>query len=324
MCSVVSLIGRHAVKARVRAAAIVQRDDGAHRTEERQVLYAWHPWFGRIVHIHEVIQKTAGDVFRCSCDDEASGRWLELPAWMFDRSVCAPMQVCAPPFVGVTALGALRVLLSDLAGNREGIIGGSSNAPVPGAALGSPEQTIGERPMQQENKRHHQHRGAGEQFDLFRRPCSGGTRQPPAWEALPPQTRATLTELMMRLILDHGRPIAATPRRGRCAMSFEKIRPHHLERKAILYVRQSSSLPGFAQPGEPVRCNTRCATVCRHWAGPELRSVDDDLGRSAAGGVIARRFRADGCGGLPGQGRGRGGAGGLALRPQQPRLSAAR
>ena len=58
--------------------------------------------------------------------------------------------------------------------------------------------------MQRENKRHHQHRGAGEQFDLFRRACSDGTRQPPAWEALPPQTRATLTELMMRLILDHG------------------------------------------------------------------------------------------------------------------------
>ena len=74
--------------------------------------------------------------------------------------------------------------------------------------------------MQRENKRHHQHRGAGEQFDLFRRPCSGGTRQPPAWEALPPQTRATLMELMMRLILHHGVRIAATPRRGRCAMSF--------------------------------------------------------------------------------------------------------
>ena len=109
----------------------------AHRTEERQVLYAWHPWFGRLVHVHEVIQKTAGDVFRCSCDDEASGRWLELPAWMFDRSVCAPMQVCALPFVGVTTLGALRVLLSDLAGR-------SSNAPVPGAALGSHGQNWGE------------------------------------------------------------------------------------------------------------------------------------------------------------------------------------
>ena len=32
------------------------------------------------------------------------------------------------------------------------------------------------------------------------------------------------------------------PRLGnRCGMSLEKIRPHHLDRKAILYVRQSST-----------------------------------------------------------------------------------
>jgi hypothetical protein len=49
--------------------------------------------------------------------------------------------------------------------------------------------------MPRENKRHHQHRGAGEQFDLFRLPGSGSTQQPPAWEALPPQTRATQAEL---------------------------------------------------------------------------------------------------------------------------------
>ncbi len=118
------------------------RRGNAHRTEEREVLYPWHPWFGRLVHIHEVIEKTAGDVFRCSCDDEASGRLLELPAWMFDRAVCAPMQVCPLPFVGVAALSALQMLLSDLAGNQA--VGGSSNAPVPGAALGSHGQNRGE------------------------------------------------------------------------------------------------------------------------------------------------------------------------------------
>jgi hypothetical protein len=58
--------------------------------------------------------------------------------------------------------------------------------------------------MRRQSKRHHQHRSAGEQFDLFRLPGSNGRRQPPAWEALPPQTRATLTDLMTRLILDHG------------------------------------------------------------------------------------------------------------------------
>ena len=70
--------------------------------------------------------------------------------------------------------------------------------------------------MQRENKRHHQHRGAGEQFDLFRLACSDGIRQPPAWETLPPQTRATLTELMMRLILDHGQ--------DRCGPETRKMR----------------------------------------------------------------------------------------------------
>ena len=58
--------------------------------------------------------------------------------------------------------------------------------------------------MRRENKRHHQHRSAGEQFDLFRLPCGDCARQRPAWEALPPQTRATLTDLMTRLLLDHA------------------------------------------------------------------------------------------------------------------------
>jgi hypothetical protein len=37
-----------------------------------------------------VIEKAAGDVVRCSHDDGASGRLLELPIWMFDPAACAP------------------------------------------------------------------------------------------------------------------------------------------------------------------------------------------------------------------------------------------
>jgi hypothetical protein len=70
--------------------------------------------------------------------------------------------------------------------------------------------------MPRETRRHHQHPGSGEQFDLFRLPSSGSTRQPPAWEALPPQTRATLTELIMRLTLDHGQ--------DRCAPGTREVR----------------------------------------------------------------------------------------------------
>ncbi len=65
-----STIGRHAVKSRMRAAAIAQNRSFMHGIRV----------FGRLVHVHEVIEKTAGNVSRCSCDDAASGRRLELPA----------------------------------------------------------------------------------------------------------------------------------------------------------------------------------------------------------------------------------------------------
>jgi hypothetical protein len=87
------------------------RRGNAHRTDERKVLYPWHPWAGFIVHVHEVIEKAAGEVVRCSHDDGASGRLLELPIWMFDRVVCSPMRVEIFPQVDIAALLALRALL---------------------------------------------------------------------------------------------------------------------------------------------------------------------------------------------------------------------
>ena len=62
-----------------------KRRDNAHKVEELEVLYRWHPWFGRVVHVHEVIE--AG-VLHCSPDGDASRRCLELPKWMFDRATC--------------------------------------------------------------------------------------------------------------------------------------------------------------------------------------------------------------------------------------------
>ena len=63
-----------------------RRRDNAHKIEELEVLYPWHPWFGRVVHVHEVIEQRAGGVLRCSLDGDASRRWRELPQWMFDRA----------------------------------------------------------------------------------------------------------------------------------------------------------------------------------------------------------------------------------------------
>src|SRR2546423_5504113 len=65
-----------------------RRRDNAHKIEELEVLYPWHPWFGRVVHVHEVIEQRAGGVLHGSPDGDASRRWLELPQWMFDRAAC--------------------------------------------------------------------------------------------------------------------------------------------------------------------------------------------------------------------------------------------
>jgi hypothetical protein len=120
------------------------RRQNAHRTEERKVLYLWHPWAGCIVHIHEVIEKAAGDVARCSYDHGSSGRLLELPIWMFDRSACAPMRVEAFPRVDIGALEALRVLLDATAIGSVAVGLASSNARVSGAARVSHDQNRGE------------------------------------------------------------------------------------------------------------------------------------------------------------------------------------
>src|SRR6201987_2398443 len=76
-----------------------RRRDNAHKIEELEVLYRWHPWFGRVVHVHEVIEQRAGGVFRCSPDGDASRRWLELPQWMFDRTACLAIRMAAAPCV---------------------------------------------------------------------------------------------------------------------------------------------------------------------------------------------------------------------------------
>lgn len=55
----------------------------AHGTEFREVLYRWHPWFGRRVAVHEAVSRSDGIIFRCTLTG-GSGRQLELPAWMFD------------------------------------------------------------------------------------------------------------------------------------------------------------------------------------------------------------------------------------------------
>jgi hypothetical protein len=52
-----------------------------------------------------------GVVYRCDLTASNANRWLEIPAWMFDRSACAKVRLADEPHTDLSALvmlGALR------------------------------------------------------------------------------------------------------------------------------------------------------------------------------------------------------------------------
>ncbi|MBB6413738.1 recombinase family protein [Mesorhizobium sangaii] len=72
-------------------------------------------------------------------------------------------------------------------------------------------------------------------------------------------------------------------------MMHEKIRPHHLERKAIFYVRQSSAHHVLHnRESSALQYAMRDRLAALGWS--RIETVDDDLGRSAAGGVARAGF----------------------------------
>lgn len=65
-------------------------------------------------------------------------------------------------------------------------------------------------------------------------------------------------------------------------MMHEKILTHHLERKAILYVRQSSAHQVLHNRASSARqYGMRDRLTALGWS--RIETIDDDLGRSAAG-----------------------------------------
>ena len=111
------------------------RRGNAHRTEiaeEREVLYRWHPWASCVVRVHEAVEKVGGTVLRCCRDSGVSGRWLELPVWMFDRATCLAMRVTSDPVVEFAALAALQELLAAATAHGQAAL--SLNTPVSGPA----------------------------------------------------------------------------------------------------------------------------------------------------------------------------------------------
>src|SRR6202451_507379 len=72
-------------------------------------------------------------------------------------------------------------------------------------------------------------------------------------------------------------------------MITDKVRPHHLERKAVLYVRQSSAHQVLHnRESSALQYAMRDRLTALGWS--RIDTVDDDLGRSAAGGVARAGF----------------------------------
>jgi DNA invertase Pin-like site-specific DNA recombinase len=69
----------------------------------------------------------------------------------------------------------------------------------------------------------------------------------------------------------------------------EKLKPHHLERKAILYVRQSSAYQVIHNL-ESQKLQYAMQKRLHDLGWREVEIVDDDLGRSAAGTVARAGF----------------------------------
>ena len=72
-------------------------------------------------------------------------------------------------------------------------------------------------------------------------------------------------------------------------MISDKVRPHHLERKALLYVRQSSAHQVLHnRESSALQYAMRERLTALGWS--EIEVIDDDLGHSAAGGVQRAGF----------------------------------
>src|SRR5665811_2320501 len=82
---------------------------------------------------------------------------------------------------------------------------------------------------------------------------------------------------------------AVVDKRRESAAMTDNIQRHHLERKAMLYVRQSSTHQVLHnRESRALQYAMRDRLVALGWS--EIETVDDDMGRSAAGSVARVGF----------------------------------
>ena len=187
------------------------RFSNAHRTVCRELLYRLHPWFECDVFVHSAIDKADGGVFRCTLDGSEAGRWLEIPAWMFDRAACVTdVRSLTDPFVSLEALGALSALLDQVLKTDAP----SSNARLRDAYGISRDQNWGETHGREDGVSDwdwRKRRLVSQQMDMFASRVVPGA---PDWPDLPRDAQEALLGLMTRLILEHARATAAPTMAG--------------------------------------------------------------------------------------------------------------
>ncbi len=120
-----------------RCTTSLHKTHGTAISGETTVVYGWHPWSGRVIRLHEVIERATGASARCSLVDVFVVRVQELPVWMLDATVCRATHPATEPVAALGALTALAGLLREAARHT------TADA-VPNVGVASPESQ-GER-----------------------------------------------------------------------------------------------------------------------------------------------------------------------------------
>ena len=151
--------------------------------------YAWHPWAGRLVCVHETIERPTGAQARCSPTDADGARLREIPVWMLDAAVCCSMWTASEPVAAPSALAALRSLLLEATGGAAAVASpahhcGDRHAtpPSPATDAGAPTRPIPAEPLG--------HVGRGSRMGGLAGPDTAGADRvagPPVRGAPPPR-----------------------------------------------------------------------------------------------------------------------------------------
>ncbi len=108
---------------RARCAAVghcTSRQSNTHSTESREVLYPWHPWFGRVVWIYATRVNHGRLVAQCGLEPRHERPGVEVPQWMFDTAVCCQMRVAQQPVASIDALCELKRMCAARSGGHSG------------------------------------------------------------------------------------------------------------------------------------------------------------------------------------------------------------